>query len=238
MRQALRLVDDQHGRLAGSTPRASARPRARAAARLRLRALGRSARSATRASRRTRRGSASGCCRCTQCTRAGCRSSAARISVVLPVPASPTSRVMPVRLAMPYSRLLSASRCASSAPETAGSASGRTDARGSRRRPRTSAHPLSQHPATRSAPPRSPRPRAASGDRRRRGKQQLAPPRGAPLARRGHHRDDREHRQRQRDTTSSSLLKLVSRYSRNATSARPSARPPSTPIRLIAGGPG
>ena len=54
-----------------------------------------------------------GLCSCTQCTCSGCRSSAARMTVVLPVPASPSSSVTPFRLAMAYSRLLSASRCAS-----------------------------------------------------------------------------------------------------------------------------
>src|SRR5262245_35997302 len=52
-----------------------------------------------------------GLCRCTQCTRAGSFSTAARIIVVLPEPASPTMSVIPFLLPIPYSRLASASRC-------------------------------------------------------------------------------------------------------------------------------
>ena len=71
--------------------------------------------------------------------RSGCRSIAARISVVLPEPASPMSSVMPFRLAIAVLEV--AQRLAMrrpSAPGTGGSASGRTAAHESRRTARTS----------------------------------------------------------------------------------------------------
>ena len=138
-----------------------------------------------------------GFCRCTQCTRAGCRSSAVRISVVLPVPASPMSSVMPVRLAMPYSRLLSASRWTSVSTRKRGFG---VRSNGRSRKPKNDSYISATSASTQLQPPHDHHRggKHHADDRRRRRQQQLPPPERAALDGVGHHRDDGQHRQRQR----------------------------------------